>query len=286
MKIPGTASTGRAMRHRSYCFRAAAAVVLALAGELFCGIAFAQGLPIPPSKTYVDGEELVYNVRYGFIDLGQVRIKVVGSVRIGSSLAYEGKAFIDSYPKVPFVDLHTIYESLMDSAGFSRRFVGRAKSEGVWDIVRYLFQYDQNRVVVEMGSHDSVITGRDTLAIDSPYHDGLSLFFYARQELYSGKQMNVPTLIKEKRAKTFINFKGEHTSVDLDGVDYPIDAVHFDGNMDFIGIFGLTGGFEGWFSNDEARVPILAKMKVLIGNVTLELMKWTRPGWSPPRAKG
>jgi hypothetical protein len=69
-------------------------------------------------------------------------------------------------------------------------------------------------------------------------------------------------------------------------VDYPVDVVHFDGNMDFVGIFGLTGGFEGWFSNDEARVPILAKMKVLIGSVTVELMKWTRPGWNPPRGKG
>jgi len=25
-------------------------------------------------------------------------------------------------------------------------------------------------------------------------------------------------------------------------------------------------------------------MKVLVGSVTMELMKWTRPGWNPPRA--
>jgi hypothetical protein len=62
--------------------------------------------------------------------------------------------------------------------------------------------------------------------------------------------------------------------------------VGFDGRADFVGIFGLTGGFEGWFSNDEARVPIMAKMKVLIGSVTIELMRWNRPGWTPPRARG
>ena len=30
---------------------------------------------------------------------------------------------------------------------------------------------------------------------------------------------------------------------------------------------------------------LLAKMKVIIGSVTVELMQWKRPGWTPPRAK-
>jgi len=32
-------------------------------------------------------------------------------------------------------------------------------------------------------------------------------------------------------------------------------------------------------------VPIKAKMKVLIGSVTVELMDYRRAGWVPPRAK-
>jgi len=246
----------------------------------------AQVQPPPPDRVFVEGEELVYNVRYGFFDLGQVKIKILGSARSGSSLAYDGKGFIDSYPKVPFVDLHAIYESLIDSGMFSRRFVGKQKDNGEWDLSRYYFDYPENRVLIEVGNHDSVITRRDTLPIATVYHDGLSLFFFARAKLYSGEKLNIPTLIKEQKVSTYIDFKGDHTSVDLDAVDYPVDVVHFDGNMDFIGIYGLTGGFEGWFSNDEARVPIQAKMKVIIGSVTMELMKWTRPGWNPPRVKG
>jgi hypothetical protein len=30
----------------------------------------------------------------------------------------------------------------------------------------------------------------------------------------------------------------------------------------------------------------MAKMKVLIGSVTVELMKWNRQGWTPPRGQG
>jgi hypothetical protein len=262
------------------------AFIIAAGASILPHPAPAQVQNVPADRVFVDGEELVYNVRYGFIDLGQVRIRIEGILREKSSVAYQGKGIIDSYPKVPFVDLHAVYESVIDSGMFSRRFIGRQKENGQWDHSRYDFDYPGKRVLIEVAARDSVIVKRDTISIATPYHDGLSLFFFARAKLFSGLKVNVPTLIKEQKVNTYIDFKNEHTSVDLDAVDYPVDVVRFDGNMDFVGIFGLTGGFEGWFSNDEARVPIQAKMKVLIGSVTVELMKWTRQGWNPPRAKG
>ena len=263
---------------------AALAAILCVAGIACQGTGRAQGQP-PPDRVFVEGEDLVYNVRYGFIDLGQVRIKIVGTVRGKSSLAFEGKAIIDSYPKVPFVDLHAVFESRIDSGMFSRRFIGRQKENGQWDFSRYDFDYPDKRLLIETGTRDSVVMKRDTLPVESAYQDGLSLFFYARAKLFAGLKLNVPTVIREQKVNTDIDFKVERTSIDLDAVDYPVDVVRFEGNMEFVGIFGLTGGFEGWFSNDDARVPIQAKMKVLIGSVTIELMKWTRPGWNPPRAK-
>ncbi|MEW6509503.1 MAG: DUF3108 domain-containing protein [Bacteroidota bacterium] len=232
------------------------------------------------------GEELVYNVRYGFIDLGQVRIKVTGTVATDAFAAYESRAYIDSYSNVPFVNLHAIYESLVDTGMFARRFVGKVKDRAHWDVSRYVFEYDNHRVLIEVADLDTVVRRRDTLAIATRYHDGLSLFFYARQHLLSGEKINIPTLIKEEKVNTFIDFTGERAAVEVDAVDYPVDAVGFGGHADFVGIFGLTGGFQGWFSNDDARVPIMAKMKVIIGSVTIELMQWTRAGWTPPRAKG
>jgi hypothetical protein len=276
-------SRDRARPGLSRC--AAVLCVVAAAGAL-SGSARAQGQPVPPDSVFVPGEELVYNVRYGFFDLGQVRIRVLRAVPRGSSLAYEGKGLIDSYPKIPFVDLHAVYESLIDTGMFSCRFAGRQKDNDQWDFSRYSFDYPARRVFIEVGTHDSVVTKRDTLAIDTSFQDGLSLFFFARAKLFSGEKVNLPTIIKEEKVNTYIDFKDEHTTVDLDAAGYPVDVVRFDGHMDFVGIYGLTGGFEGWFSNDEARVPIQAKMKVLIGSVTVELMRWNRPGWSPPRAKG
>jgi hypothetical protein len=252
---------------------------------VLCG-SFASGQTVdPPSKIFVEGEDLIYNVSYGIFDLGQVRIRTYNGVRTPTFVGYEGKAYIDSYPKVPFVDLHAIYESLIDSSVFSRHFIGRTKRDNHWDMSRYTFEYDKDRVLIDLGQ-DSSVAKRETLSVATPYHDGLTLFFFARDKLFSGQKINIPTLITEQKVTTFIDFKRDRTSVEVDAINYPVDVIGFEGFADFVGIFGLTGGFEGWFSNDEARIPIKAKMKVIIGSVTIELMKWNRPGWTPPHANG
>ena len=251
----------------------------------------AAGMPIPPdssqsapgnatpSKVLVVGEELVYNVRYGFIDLGQVKIVTKGKSRGG----YNAQATIQSYSGVPFVSLLAIYETTIDSSMYSRDFFARTVENGDQQFARYSFQYDKNRVVMELGSRDSVVEHRDTVSLETFYHDGLSLFFFAREQLFSGKMMNIPTFVREKKATTMIDFKRSRKSVETDFIDYPVDVVGFDGKAGFVGVFGLTGDFEGWFSNDDARVPIKANMKVIIGSVTLELVSWKRPGWKPPQ---
>ena len=225
-------------------------------------------------------------MRYGFFDLGQVRIRVTGTNPGPDGTSYACKALIDSYKKVPFVDLHAIYQSVMDSTVFSRLFVAKSKEDNTWSFGKYTFEYDKQRVLMDVGTDDSLVAKRETLSVSVPYQDGLSLFYYARDRLYCGKSMDIPTIVKEQKVTTHIDFNGERSGISIDAVDYPVAVVHFEGNAAFVGIFGLTGGFEGWFSDDEARVPILAKMKVIIGSVTIELMGWKRPGWKPPRGKG
>ena len=246
--------------------------------------ASSQSISIPPSRVLVEDEELVYNVRYSFIDLGQVKIRVMHRVQTPEYSAYHAIANINSYKGVPFVDLAAIYESDIDSSVYSHAFVGKSKEGKVWDFARYKFEYDRNRVLVDKGRRDTIVEHRDTVEIDRHMQDGLSLFFYARDQLFSGKRMNIPCFVTERKVNTYIDFsRQERKSVDLDAVDYPVDVIGFDGTAEFVGIYGLTGDFEGWFSNDDARIPIVAKMKVIIGSVTLELVSWKRSGWKPPR---
>ena len=261
-------------------------VVFALLAVTFVPGSPAQSTSVPPSRVLVEGEELVYNVRYTFIDLGQVKIRTLHKVQTPEYSAYHAVANINSYRGIHFVDLAAVYESDIDSTVFSNAFEGKGKEGKAWNFARYRFEYDRDRVLIDKGRRDTVVERRDTLAIDRHMEDGLSLFFYARDQLFSGKRMNIPCVVAEQKVNTYVDFSNqERKSVDLDAVDYPVDVIGFEGTAEFVGIYGLTGDFEGWFSNDEARIPIVAKMKVIVGSVTLELVSWNRPGWNPPRGK-
>jgi hypothetical protein len=246
----------------------------------------AQAGATPASRVMAETEDLIYNVRYTFVDLGQVRIRNYGREKKVSFHAYETRANIDSYKSIPFVDLHAIFLSTIDSAVYSRAFTGKVKQDDSWDYARYHFEYDRERVLIEKGNRDTVVSQWDTLNVKGAQQDGLSLFYFAREHLYAGRTLHAPAIVAEKPVNAYINFVNKHDEVEIDAIEYPVDVVYFDGNLDFTGIFGLNGYFEGWFSNDEARIPILAKMKVLIGSVTIELMSWKRQGWTPPRGRG
>jgi hypothetical protein len=243
----------------------------------------AVATPPPPDEVLVVGEELIYNVSYASVNLGQVRARIVQKKDREGGVVYAGQANIDSYKTIPFVDLHAVYDNLIAPAIHSEWFRSRLKGDKGWDTVTYSYDYPGKKLFV--ATRPAPGDGADiddTLSVDAYYQDGLSLFYYARSQAGNRLQVTVPTVVNEKKGTTTFDFLAERTSVEIDAVDYPVDVVHFKGEAGFVGIYGLTGEFEGWFSNDAARVPILARMKVLIGSVRIELMKWKRGEWKPP----
>ncbi len=229
------------------------------------------------------GEELVYKVSYAFFSLGEIHLRVLDKVVSDDKISYKTIAYIDSYKGIPFVDLHETYESTLNRNIFSNWFQSQSRKNSEIRYVTYNFDYPNKKVYFEFGSsRGNVVTSKDTAKIDTFAQDGLSLFYFARQNLFKGETVRIPTVVNEKVVNTTINFLNKTESVEIDAANYPIDVVEFDGTADFEGIFGFTGKFEGWFSNDNERVPILAKMKVLIGKVRIELIKWTKTNWKPP----
>ena len=80
-----------------------------------------------------------------------------------------------------------------------------------------------------------------------------------------------------------IDFSSKNTDVSVGEIDYDVSSVYLEGFAYFTAVFGMTGDFSGWFSNDAARIPLKAKLKVKIGNVSLELKSWKRKNWTAPK---
>ncbi|MGD0338928.1 MAG: DUF3108 domain-containing protein [Bacteroidota bacterium] len=235
------------------------------------------------------GEELTYEASWWFIKLGAIRTKVLSEQTKNGDKSYACIAYINSYSGIPFVNLHAIFQSVLDNECYSQSFVQREQEGTSWEVLRYRYERQKNIIFIDEGitendTSDIQIQKIDTAAIDIKTQDGLSLLYFARANVKSEKPFTVPTMIRHNQGTTVLNFPGKNTSVEIDAVQYPIDVIEFDGDAKFNGIFGFNGSFKGWFSNDGAQIPIKAKTSVIIGSITIELIQWTRPGWKPPRA--
>ena len=236
------------------------------------------------NKKLIIGEDLTYVVKYAFFRLGEVRFKIVVKTKIRNTPVFKTVAYIDSYPDLPFVSIHQEYESYIDTSFFPLKFSARIFGEDT-TFVNYSF-IDDSRIEVKKGKLGNFDLWVDSTAyIDKRFQDGLSILFYAMMNVGKEKTIFVPCFVNEKDEIAKINYYSEREPVSIDSVDYQIDCLRLDGETDFVSVYGLTGYFEGWFSNDTLSIPILAKMHVLIGSVTLELIKWNDELWSPPEYK-
>ncbi len=237
-------------------------------------------------KTLQVGDEFRYVVSYSFISLGEVKIKVTARNLKGGVTSYNAIGYIDSYSGLPFVDLHQVYETVMTDDYYSDFFRGIIQHKEYKTFTEYNFNYAESNVSIKKGKVKPYQLWTDsTTQVDKKFQDGLSLLFYAMMNSGQDKSVNLPCFVNEEKVNTKVNFYSKSEPVEIDAVDYEIDCVRLDGHTDFVSLFGLTGNFEGWFTNDEVSVPVVAKMKVIIGNVTLELVEWKREGWAPPKYK-
>ena len=232
------------------------------------------------------GEELVYDVSYMGISLGTIRVTTLKNETFNGKSVHHTKIYIDSRKGIPFVDLHSIYESWIDpSVQYSHNFAASTKeSDGSWTYDKYLFDYPGQSVTMEKYKANK-LSNKRVLKTSKKWNDGSSLFFLARQMLKSKKTIKVPTIIMDDTVSTSINFVGKEEAIEVDAIKYPVKTIYLNGTANWTGIYGLSGKFEGWFTDDEARIPIRAKMKLYVGNANIELVKWNRGSWQPPKAE-
>lgn len=223
------------------------------------------------------GEELVYEVKYLFFKLGQLRFKIVDKFIENGQEFYKVKINIDSYP-FPFVDIHANFEAVFDSKFVAREYYGELKQRNYYQSVKYKLAEKFQAYIVEKNYHNLENNTKgakvDTVRISTMYCDGPSLFYYARSNARFNKTIILPTFIEGIKGITLINFGKRRTKIKIDAIDEPVDAYELDGKANYIGFFGLTGDFVGWISADERAIPLKGKLKVLVGSVVVELKSW------------
>ena len=165
----------------------------------------------------------------------------------------------------------------------SYRFYSTEFKEKNISHIDYTFDYEKG-VITAKRDKNLVVEEEKEIKIDNSkkYQDGLSLFYNARIHSLKSKNYLVPVYINGQESTVTYSLNMNKDVVSIDLVDYDIPTIKIMGNAHFTGVFGLTGEFVGWLSNDNARIPVKAKFNVTIGSVTLELASYKKKNWKPP----
>ncbi len=238
------------------------------------------------------GEELIYKVYYGFIKLGEVKFKITGVATENKKEIYSATSSIKSFESIPMVNINYIFESVMqfrNNEVFSLKFTSTEFKEKTITNIYYTFDYEDG-LLRSKRETDGIIIDEKNIKMEytKMFQDGLSLFYNARLQSYYSRNAKdklryiVPVFINEKESSVKYSFNPKSEAVSTDLVDYEMSGIKVAGAADFVGVFGLTGEFLGWFSDDDARVPLKAKFNVTIGSITLELSSYKKKNWKPP----
>lgn len=232
-----------------------------------------------PLKLQV-GEYQKYDVRYFHIYLGSLRFQVEEKMKMHNRTVYKCKFTIDSNPSLPFVNIHDVYYTFLDSATMaSHKFLAYEHKGNDTIFTQYEFDYAKRIIDVFIsrwtpeGRHvelDSVFTIPDTL---SGVFDSVSLLYFARYASDRKSSKDVTVFAYNEFSSTRIEFTGDTRKFKHNELKYN-KGYYLYGKMKFVGIAGIKDDFKGWFSIDAQRIPLKAYMKAFIGKVSIQLDEW------------
>ena len=238
-------------------------------------------------NTFQEGEYLQYRVGYLFLRVGTLKIYNEGKMEKYGHYGNYVRTFVDSNPKIFFITIHDVYETIMNDDSEPIYFLAHEdKGDYILKTI-YDFDYDARNIhVLESKIYKKgfkeVQTADSLTAMENVYRDAISLLFFARTFCSEKKEnQTIYTIAMARKEKCAFKVSGLRKEIEVKDIDF--DTYYLDGNIKFIGIAGLKDGFKGWFSNDGRRVPLKAHMKAIFGSVKIELEKFAR--WDSPVAE-
>lgn len=216
-------------------------------------------------------EEFVYDVHYGFMRLGEVRLYALRDTVYEGQDAFYYKTVIESNSSIPFVGYKEIhYHSIFainDTIPYGLKFWSDRIHRDIPNEYEYFFNYD-DRKVYSFNEGEAL----DTLTIDQFGDSGPAFFFYSRLHAGTNRNVTYPIYIDDRAGMVRINYNGEKTRHKAPAFENRnIDAYTATGTADFEGPFGFSGDFRAVFNADPCRTPLEARVRVWVGSVRVVL---------------
>lgn len=220
-------------------------------------------------SSFKAGEELRYRLHYGFVDAGEavLRVKECDRKINGRSILHvEGTGnTISAFDW--FYKVRDRYESYIDAEGvFPWLFIRRVNEGGYVINQDYSFMQHKNKVDNGKGK-----------TFDTPdmVQDMISAFYYARtldfQNAKPGDVFTIPMFYDDTNFPLQIKFAGRETIHVRMG---KFRCLKFVPVVEKGRVFKSEEDLSVWVTDDANKIPLLAKAKILVGSIKMEVVEY------------
>ena len=216
------------------------------------------------NKAFKVGEVLRFDVKYGFVTAGIAEYSIPKITRLAGREVYNVSFNVNSVPAFdPFYKVRDHYETFIDVDGlFPWRFEQHIREGGYSRDFSAFF--DQRRGVAK--------TSEGSYEIPPNVNDIVSAFYLARTFDYSkmkeGDKVHLENFYKDKTYPLDVVFRGKERVSVAAGT---FDCIILEPMVREGGLFKSEGSLVVWLTDDELKIPVKVKTKVLIGSIDAEL---------------
>ena len=229
-------------------------------------------------NAFKTGEKLNFEINYGFITAGTAVMEIAPNyINVNGREAYDISVVIKSSSSFEWVyRVEDLYKCYLDRQGlFPWRFEQHIREGNFKKDFEAIFDHENQKVKAYTGETEPK-KFEGEYDIPMYVHDILSAFYFARTLDYSG--MSVGQTIK---LENFYNDKVHPLDVKYLGkeeVDVPacefrcikIEPLVVEG-----GLFKSEGNLIVWLTDDDRKMPVLVKTKVIVGSMDVELTSYS-----------
>jgi hypothetical protein len=219
------------------------------------------------NNAFEKGEKLTFDVRYGPITAGIAEMHIPRTLKIFGRDVYQITFRVNSVPAFdPFFKVRDRYETYLDVKGvFPWRFEQHIREGGYKRDFSAFFDQINGKAKTAKGEYD----------IPRYTNDIVSALYYVRtldvQNYNKGDVIHLENFYKDKVYPLDVIYRGtERVTVDAGTFDcFILEPLVVEG-----GLFKSEGSIMIWMTDDELKIPVKVKTKVVIGSINAELTKY------------
>lgn len=219
------------------------------------------------NKAFKEGEKLTFDVKYGFVTAGIATMQVPAVKRISGRDAYHIIFEVNTVPSFDmFYKVRDRYETYIDKEGlFPWRFEQHIREGGYSRDFAAFFDQRKGKAKTSEGEYE----------IPKYVHDIVSAFYFARTLDYSdlkvGETIFLQNFYKNKVYDLNVKYHGKETVTVPAGT---FDCIIVEPLVQEGGLFKSEGNIIVWLTDDDIKMPVRVKTKVIVGAIDADLTKY------------